>query len=66
MIWREKERSRIRAVRMNNLKSLLGVKRMDRVLNTQIREFCGVVKGIGESVLSWFGHISRLTAEELD
>ena len=31
MIWREKERSRIRAVQMVNLRSLLGIRRMDKV-----------------------------------
>ena len=31
MIWREKERSRIRAVQMDNLRDLLGIRRMDRV-----------------------------------
>ena len=29
----EKERSRIRAVQMNNLTGLLGIRRMDKVLN---------------------------------
>ena len=30
MIWREKERSRIRAVQTNNLRGLLGIRRMDK------------------------------------
>ena len=30
MIWREKERSRIRFVYMDNLRSLLGIRRMDK------------------------------------
>ena len=29
MIWREKERSRIRAVQMDNLRGLLGIRRID-------------------------------------
>ena len=37
MIWREKERSRIRDVKMDNLRSLLGIKRMDKVPNARIR-----------------------------
>ena len=37
MIWREKERSSIRALQMDNLRSLLGIRRMDKVLNAQIR-----------------------------
>ena len=45
IVWREKERSRIRAVKMDNLRSLLGIKRMDKVPNAQIRQLCGVTKG---------------------
>ena len=37
MIWREEERSRIKAVEMDNIKGLLGIRRMDKALNTQIR-----------------------------
>ena len=36
MIWKEKERSRIRAVQMDNLRGLLGIRRMDKVLNARI------------------------------
>ena len=36
MRWREKERSRIRAVQMDNLRGLLGIRRMDKVLNAWI------------------------------
>ena len=38
MIWKEEERSRIRAVRMDKIRSLLGIRKMDRVPNAQIRE----------------------------
>ena len=38
MIWRENERSRIRAVQMDNLRGLLDVRRIDRVANTRIKE----------------------------
>ena len=38
---------------------------MDKVLNAQIRQLCGVMKGveerIDESVLRWFGHLERMT-----
>ena len=37
MIWREKERSRIRPVQKDNLRGLLGIKRMDKVPNAQIK-----------------------------
>ena len=36
MIWREKESSRIRVVQMNNLRDLLGIRRMDKVPNARI------------------------------
>ena len=36
MIWRKKEKSRIRAVQMDNLRGLLGIRRMDKVLNAQV------------------------------
>ena len=35
MIWREKEGSRIKAVQMDNLRGLLGIKRMDKVPNAR-------------------------------
>ena len=50
MIWREKDRSRIRAVQMNNLRGLLGIRRMDRVGNAWMRELCRVMKGVDEII----------------
>ena len=35
---------------MDNLRGLLGIKRMDRVPNEQIRELCGMKKGLEEGV----------------
>ena len=46
MLWKEKERSRIRVVQMDNLRGLLGIRKMDRVLNAWIRELCRVKKGL--------------------
>ena len=37
MMWREEERSRIRALQMDNLRGLLGIRRMDEVPNARIR-----------------------------
>ena len=48
MIWIEKERSRIRAAQMDNLKGLQGNRRMDKVPNARIRQHCGVTKGVNE------------------
>ena len=61
MLWKEKERSRVRAVRMDNIRRLLGIRRMDRISNGRIKELCGVRKGLDErtdeGVLRWFGHV---------
>ena len=43
MILRENERSRIRAVQM-------GIRRMDRILNAQIRKIWEVAKGVNERI----------------
>ena len=43
-----KEKSRIRAIQMNNLRGLLGIRRMDRVSNAWIKELCGMTKGVDE------------------
>ena len=48
MLWKEKERSRIRVVQIDILRELLGIRRMDRVQNVRIRELCGVKKGLDE------------------
>ena len=64
MIWREKERSRIRAVQMDNLRDLLSIKRIDRVLNARVKELCGVTKRVDERIeeglLGWFVFIDRI------
>ena len=58
MLWKEKERSRIRTVQMDNLRGLLGIRRMDRVPNACIRQLCKVMKEVDEriceGVLLWF------------
>ena len=36
ILWREKERSRIGAMQKDNLRGLLGIRRMDRVPNARI------------------------------
>ena len=47
-LWKEK--SRIRALQMDNLRGLLGIRRMDRIPNVWIRELCGVKTGIDERI----------------
>ena len=33
MLWKDKERSRVRCVQMNNLRGFLDIRRMDGVIN---------------------------------
>ena len=50
MVWREEERSRIRVVQLDNFRSLLGIRRMDRVQNTWIRVLHVVTKRVDETI----------------
>ena len=60
MLWKEKKRSRIRAVQR------LVIRRMDGFPNA-LRGLCGVTKGVNErideGVLRWFGHVERIEKE---
>ena len=61
MIWKEKERSRIMDIRKNSLRASLGIRKIDKILNTLIKERCGVTKGVDEridvGVLRRFAHM---------
>ena len=50
MLWKEKDRSKITAVQMNNLRGLLGIRKMDRVPKARIRELCGVTKDLDKRI----------------
>ena len=69
MLWKENQRSRVWAVQIGNLRRLLGIRRLYRVPNAQIRELCGVKKGlderIDESMLPRFGHVERLERDRV-
>ena len=64
MLWKEKERSSIRVVQMDNLKRMLSIRRMNSISNAVIRELCGVKKGLDERIddgMLWcFGHVERM------
>ena len=64
MLWKESEISRIKAVQMDNLRGMLGIRRIDRIPNKRIRELCGVTKRvderIDEDVLRWFDDVNRM------
>ena len=54
---------------MDNLRGVLGIRRMDRVLNAQIRELYRVMKKVDEriddGVLWWFGHVERIENDRI-
>ena len=57
------ERSRIRTVQMDNLRGLIGIRRMDSPKYTNkgvVQNGDGVDKRIDEGVLQWFGHVERM------
>ena len=60
----EKVRSRIRAVQMDNLRSSLSIRRVNKIPNARVRELVGVKRGMDErtdkSVFWWFGLIEGI------
>src|SRR5678815_40660 len=64
MVRNKKYRSKVQCAQMDNLRGMLGVRRIDKMRNEHIRELCGVKKGvnkrINESMLRWFGHVERM------
>ena len=51
------------AVQMDNLKGLVGIRRMDKVLNAWTRELCRVTKGVDkriDGVLCLLSHVERI------
>ena len=68
-IWKDNEWSMIRAVQLDNLRGLLGIRRMKRVPNAQIWELCGLTKRIDEridkGVLRWFSHVKRIENDRI-
>ena len=69
VIWKEEERSKIRAVQMVKIRSLLGIRRMDRVPEAWIRELSGMAKGVEEriedDVPHWFSHGERMEHDRI-
>ena len=58
----------MKAVEMNCLRNICGLRRIDRVLNVEIRR-CGknvsVSQRIDQDVLRWFGHVEKMGDERM-
>ena len=64
LYMKEQEKSRVRAIEMDYLRKIVGVRRTDKVRNTMVREICGVKAGVDgrreRLMLGWFGHMNRM------
>ena len=58
------ERRKVNGLEMKCLRSLVGVSRMDRVRNEEVRRRSGIERELAsradQRVLRWFGHVERM------
>ena len=61
---RSAERRKVNFLEMKCLRSLVGVSRMDRVRNEEVRRRAGIEMQLAsraeQRVLRWFGHVERM------
>ena len=61
---RSAERRKVNVLEMKCLRSLVGVSRMDRVTNEEVRMRAGIESELAsradQRVLRWFGHVERM------
>ena len=61
---RSAERRKVNVLEMKCLRSLVGVSRMDRVRNEEVRRRAGIKRELAsrsdQRVLRWFGHVERI------
>ena len=61
---RSAERSKVNVLDMKCLRNLVGVSRMDRVRNEEVRKRAGIERELAsradQRVLRWFGHVERM------
>ena len=61
---RSAERRKVNVLEMKCLRSLVGVSRMDRVRNEEVRNRAGIERELArradQRLLRWFGHVERM------
>ena len=66
---RKEERNKLNVMEMRCLRSMLGVSRVDRVRNEEVRRKTGVGRKLSDrldqKVLGWYGHMERMNEERL-
>ena len=64
MGMRSAERRKVNVLEMKCLRSFVGVSRMDRVRNEEVRRRAGIERELAsradQRVLRWFGHVERM------
>ena len=64
---RSSERRKVNVLERKCLRSLVGVSRMNRVKNEEVRRRAGIERelasGADQRVLRWFGHVERMEDE---
>src|SRR5699024_6250922 len=67
-ILTERTRSRVQAAEMRFLRRIVGVTRMDRIRNVDIRTALGVeplLLSVEKSQMRWYGHVLRMAPDRL-
>jgi len=66
---REEEKRKLNVMEMNCLRNMCGVSRREHVHNEEVRRRVGVeielAERVEERVLSWFGHVERMSGERM-
>ena len=61
---RSAERRKVNVLEMKCLRSLVGVLRMDKIWNEEVRRRAGIERALvsraDQRVLRWFGHVERM------
>ena len=67
--WQRKDMSKVQATEMKFLRAMEGVRRIDKIRNSVIRDKCNVKESIIEKIqnnrLRWYGHIMRMEDSKL-
>ena len=66
---KDEDRSKLNVMEMNCLRNMCGVSRREHVTNEEVRRRVGLDRTLAdradEKVLSWFGHVERMSGERL-
>ena len=64
-----KVRKRVEVFEMKGLRSASGVRRIEKIRNTRIKEMCnwnkGLMNRVEQGILRWFGHVCRMNEERM-